>query len=155
VGTAHRTEDDLLVLNCQVNRKPLVQVHLARNSTDHVTALESQDVDMDAGDPLESSGAQRAATTSELDCGEAMILKEDASTGDGSQIPEELWHARLGHLNRGDLRTVLRQLGTPYRPLSSQELQATPRCPACMSRKQHQKRNFRRIRPHLHHHDDL
>jgi transposase InsO family protein len=103
---------------------------------------------MDVDDPQELSGPQRAAT-SELDNGDALVLEEDAA-GEDRQIPEELWHARLGHLNRGDLRIVLRKSGTPYRPLSSAELQATPQCPACMSGKQHQKRYPRRKRPSIH-----
>jgi hypothetical protein len=30
------------------------------------------------------------------------------------QASEALWHARMGHLNRGDLRVVLRRTGTPF-----------------------------------------
>jgi transposase InsO family protein len=103
---------------------------------------------MDVDDPLESSGAQGAATTSELG-GEARILEEDATTG-VDQATEALWLAWMGHLNRGDLRVALRQTGTPYRPLTQSELLATPQCPACMSGKQHQKRNSRVRRPRLH-----
>lgn len=150
VGTAYHAEEDLLILRCYVSRRSRERVQLARAPTDrvHADSLEPQAVDMDVDDPLESSGAQGAATTSELG-GEAVILEEDACTG-VNQASEALWHARMGHLNRGDLRVVLRQTGTPYRPLTRSELLATPQCPACMSGKQHQKRNSRARRPRLH-----
>jgi transposase InsO family protein len=150
VGTAYHAEEDLLILRCYVSSRSREQVQLARAPTNRVHAdfLEPQAVDMDVDDSLESSGAQGAATTSELG-GEARILEEDASTG-VDQATEALWHARMGHLNRGDLRVVLRQTGTPYRPLTQSELLATPQCPACMSGKQHQKRNSRARRPRLH-----
>ena len=56
----------------------------------------------------------------------------------------------MEHLNREDLRAVLRRTGTPYRPLTQAQLLRTPRCTACMSGKQHQKRNSRARRPRLH-----
>ncbi|OKP09992.1 Retrovirus-related Pol polyprotein from transposon TNT 1-94 [Penicillium subrubescens] len=150
VGTAYHAEEDLLILRCYVSQRSRERVQLARAPTDcvHADSLEPQAVDMDVDDPLESSGAQGAATTSELG-GEAEILEEDVCTG-VDQASEALWHARMGHLNRGDLRVVLRQTGTPYRPLTQSELQATPQCPACMSGKQHQKRNSRARRRRLH-----
>ena len=114
----------------------------------HADSLEPQAVAMDVDEPQESSGVGCASPTSELG-GEAQILEEDACGG-VDQASEALWHARMGHLNRGDLRVVLRQTGTPYRPLTPSELQATPQCPACMSGKQHQKRNSRARRPRLH-----
>lgn len=40
----------------------------------------------------------------------------------------------MGHLNRGDLRVVFRQTGTPYRPLT---LMATPQFPAYIPGKQY------------------
>lgn len=58
------------------------------------------------------------------------ILDEDACIG-VDQIPEEaLWHARLGHLNRGDLMMVLTQTRAPYRQQISAELQVAPQRPA-------------------------
>ena len=57
---------------------------------------------MDVDDPAESSGAQRAVTTSEP-TGEAKMLEEEACIV-VDQALEALWHARLGHLNRGDLQ---------------------------------------------------
>ncbi|KAJ5267756.1 hypothetical protein N7478_010564 [Penicillium angulare] len=111
-------------------------------------SLEPQAVAMDVDSPEESSDADCAASTSELG-GEAVILDADASKG-VDQASEALWHARMGHLNRGDLRVVLRQTGTPYRPLTQAQLLATPQCPACMSGKQDQKRNSRARRPRLH-----
>jgi hypothetical protein len=104
-------------------------------------------VAIDVDDPRESSGVECIALTSELG-GEAMILEEDICTG-VDQASEALWHARMGYLNRGDLRVVLRQTGTPYRPLTQAQLLVTPQCPACMSGKQHQKRNSRARRPRL------
>jgi hypothetical protein len=71
---------------------------------------------MDVDDPRESSDAECATLASELG-GEAVILEEDVCTG-VDQASEALWHARMGYLNRGDLRVVLRQTGTPYRPLT-------------------------------------
>jgi hypothetical protein len=130
-----------------VSGRPLVHVSLARSSTHVAGTLESQVASSDV-EPPELSDTRRTAVTSELHDGEAMVLEEEA-VGDGRK-PEELWHARLGHLNRGDLQEVLRQSGTPYRPLTSRELQATARCPACMAGKQHQKRFSRRRRPHVH-----
>jgi hypothetical protein len=103
---------------------------------------------MDVDDPREPSDVERTASTSELG-GEAVILKADAGTG-VDQASEALWHARMGHLNRRDLRVVLRRTGTPYRPLTHAQLLETPQCPACMSGKQHQKRNSRARRPRLH-----
>lgn len=147
IGSAYHTEDDLLVLRCTVSGRPLVHVSLARSSTHVAGTLESQVACSDV-EPPELSDTRHTAVTSELHDGEAMVLEEEA-VGDGRK-PEELWHARLGHLNRGDLRDVLRQSGTPYRPLTSRELQATPRCPACMAGKQHRKRFSRRRRPHVH-----
>ncbi|KAI9037532.1 retrovirus-related Pol polyprotein from transposon TNT 1-94 [Aspergillus affinis] len=150
VGSIQHTGDDLFVLHCQASCKPRVQVHLARNATVSVTSREPSDFVMADGDPLELSGAQSVVTTSELHSGNALVnLKEDASIGVDQETSEELWHARMGHLNRGDLRLVLRQSGTPYRPLTCQELQATPRCPACMAGKQHQKRHSRRRNPSI------
>lgn len=145
VGSIQHTGGDLFVLHCQASCKPRVQVHLARNATVNDASREPSDVVMADGNPLESSDAQWTATTSELRSGDALAnLEEDASIRVDQETPEELWHARMGHLNRGDLRLVLRQSGTPYRPLTSQELQAMPRCPACMAGKQHQKRHSRR-----------
>ena len=138
VGTVLHTEDDLLVLRCQVSCKSSVHVNLVRDSTETAGTQEPREVDMEV-DPQELSEQHRTAVASELNSGEAMVLDEDAAGGD-CPIPEGLWHARLGHLNRGDLRVVLGQSGTPYRQLSNQELLATPQCPACMSGKQHQKR---------------
>ncbi|KAJ5455499.1 uncharacterized protein N7458_003763, partial [Penicillium daleae] len=125
IGTAFHREEDLLILRCRVSKRSRPQVQLARSSSNY-------NHEMDIDEPLESSSVPCAVTTSELN-GEARILEEDASIG-VDQIPEEaLWHARLGHLNRGDLRTVLSQTGTPYRQQTNAELQATPQCPACMS----------------------
>lgn len=150
VGSIQHTGDDLFVLRCQASCRPRVQVHLARNATASVASREPSDVVMVDGGPPESSGAQIVATTSELRSGDALAnLEEDASIGVDQETPEELWYARMGHLNRGDLRLVLRQSSTPYRPLTSQELQATPRCPACMAGKQHQKRHSRRRKPSI------
>ncbi|GFF60823.1 retrovirus-related Pol polyprotein from transposon TNT 1-94, partial [Aspergillus udagawae] len=144
------TGDDLFVLHCQASCKPRVQVHLARNATASVASREPSDAVMADGDPLELSGAHSMATTSELrSCDALANLKDDASIGVDQETPEELWHARMGHLNREDLRLVLRQSGTPYRSLTSQELQATPRCPACMAGKRHQKRHSRRRKPSI------
>jgi transposase InsO family protein len=150
VGTAYHTEEDLLILRCHVSKRSRERVQLARAPAthDHADSLEPQAVAMDVDDPQESSDVECTASTSELG-GEARILEEDASKG-VDQASEALWHARMGHLNRGDLRVVLRQTGTPYRPLTQAQLQATPQCPACMSGKQHQKRNSRAQRPRLH-----
>ncbi|KAJ5743432.1 hypothetical protein N7533_010534 [Penicillium manginii] len=150
VGTAYHTEEDLLILRCHVSKRSRERVQLARAPAthDHADSLEPQAVAMDVDDPQESSDVECTASTSELG-GEARILEADAGTG-VDQAPEALWHARMGHLNRGDLRVVLRQTGTPYRPLTQAQLQATPQCPACMSGKQHQKRNSRARRPRLH-----
>ncbi|CEJ62707.1 hypothetical protein PMG11_11200 [Penicillium brasilianum] len=150
VGTAYHAEEDLLILRCHVSKRSRERVQLARAPADrvHADSLEPQAVDMDVDGPQESSGVGCASPTSELG-GEARILEEDACTGVG-QTTEALWHARMGHLNRGDLRVVLRQTGTPYRPLTRAELLATPQCPACMSGKQHQKRNSRARWPRLH-----
>jgi transposase InsO family protein len=150
VGTAYHTEEDLLILRCHVSKRSRERVQLARAPAthDHADSLEPQAVAMDVDDPQESSDVECTASTSELG-GEARILEEDASKG-VDQASEALWHARMGHLNRGDLRVVLRQTGTPYRPLTQAQLQATPQCPACMSGKQHQKRNSRARRPRLH-----
>jgi len=150
VGTAYHAEEDLLILRCHVSKRSRERVQLARAlaTHDHADSLEPQAVVMDVDDPPESSGAECAASTSELG-GEAVILEEDACKG-VDQASEALWHARMAHLNRGDLRVVLRQTGTPYRPLTQAQLQATPQCPACMSGKQHQKRNSRARRPRLH-----
>ena len=81
VGTAYYTEEDRLILRCYVSPRSRDRVQLARAPTNRVYAdsLEPQAVDMDVDDPLESSGAQRAATTSKLGS-EAQIL-EDANTG--------------------------------------------------------------------------
>ncbi|KAB8212666.1 hypothetical protein BDV33DRAFT_211074 [Aspergillus novoparasiticus] len=135
MGSIQHTEDDLLVFHFQASRRLVVQIHLARKATDSVASREPSDADMIDGYPRESSGSQRAATTSELQSGDALAnLEEDASMGVDQVIPEELWHSRLGHLNRGDLRAVLRQSGTPYRRhLTHQGLQAALRCPACMA----------------------
>jgi transposase InsO family protein len=150
VGTAYHAEEDLLILRCHVSKRSRERVQLARAPTTcgHADSLEPQAVAMEVDDPQESSDAECAASTSELS-GEAVILEEDACKG-VDQASEALWHARMGHLNRGDLRVVLRQTGTPYRPLTQAQLLATPQCPACMSGKQHQKRNSRARRPRLH-----
>ncbi|KAJ5267340.1 hypothetical protein N7478_010148 [Penicillium angulare] len=150
MGTAYHAEEDLLILRCHVSKRSRERVQLARAPTihDHADSLEPQAVAMDVDSPEESSGVGCASPTSELG-GEAVILEEDAGKG-VDQASEALWHARMGHLNRGDLRVVLRQTGTPYRPLTQAQLQATPQCPACMSGKQHQKRNSRARRPRLH-----
>ncbi|KAJ6050443.1 uncharacterized protein N7446_010552 [Penicillium canescens] len=150
VGTAYHAEEDLLILRCHVSKRSRERVQLARAPAthDHADSLEPQAVAMDVDEPQESSGAECAASTSELG-GEAVILEEGACKG-VDQASEALWHARMGHLNRGDLRVVLRQTGTPYRPLTQAQLLATPQCPACMSGKQHQKRNSRARRPRLH-----
>jgi transposase InsO family protein len=150
VGTAYHAEEDLLILRCHVSKRSRERVQLARAQAihDHADSLEPQAVAMDVDDPRESSDAECAASTSELG-GEAVILEEDACKG-VDQASEALWHARMGHLNRGDLRVVLRQTGTPYRPLTRAQLLATPQCLACMSGKQHQKRNSRARRPRLH-----
>ncbi|OQD70189.1 hypothetical protein PENANT_c268G05202, partial [Penicillium antarcticum] len=150
VGTAYHAEEDLLILRCHVSRRSRERVQLARApaTCGHADSLEPQAVAMDVDDPQESSDAECATSTSELG-GEAVILEEDACKG-VDQASEALWHARMGHLNRGDLRVVLRQTGTPYRPLTQAQLLATPQCPACMSGKQHQKRNSRARRPRLH-----
>jgi hypothetical protein len=120
VGTAYHAEDDLLILRCHVSKRSRERVQLARARApatyDHADSLEPQAVAMDVDDPQESSGVECAASTSELG-GEAVILKEDACKG-VDQASEALWHARVGHLNRGDLRVVLRRTGTPYRPLT-------------------------------------
>lgn len=144
VGSIQHTEDDLFVLHCQASCRSRVQIHLARNSTINDTSREPSDVVMTDGNPPESSSVQHTATTSELCSGDALANLQDVSIGGDQETPEELWHARMGHLNRGDLRIILQQSGTPYRPLTSQELQATPQCPACMAGKQHQKRHSRR-----------
>ncbi|KAJ5112062.1 hypothetical protein N7532_000107 [Penicillium argentinense] len=115
IGAAFHTEEDLLILRCYVSKRSRPQVQLARSSSsnNHDNCIE-----MDIDEPLESSGAPSAVTTSELNS-EAQILDEDASRG-VDQIPKEaLWHARSGHLNRGDLRTVLSQTGTPYQQQTS------------------------------------
>ena len=134
VGTAYHAEEDLLILRCHVSPRSRERVQLARAPTPahgNADSLEPQAVAMDVDDPLESSGAQRAANTSEP-TGEAVILEEDACTG-VDQATEALWHARMGHLNWGDLRVVLRQTGIPYRPLTRTELLGTPQCAACMT----------------------
>jgi hypothetical protein len=150
VGTAYHTEEDLLILRCHVSKRSRERVQLARAPATHghADSLEPQAVAMDVNDPQESSGAECAASTSELG-GEAVILKEDTCKV-VNQASEALWHARMGHLNRGDLRVVLRRTGTPYRPLTQAQLLAMPQCPACMSGKQYQKRNSRARRPRLH-----
>ncbi|KAJ5202928.1 hypothetical protein N7449_005007 [Penicillium cf. viridicatum] len=135
VGTAYHAEEDLLILR-------------APATYDHTDSLEPQAVAIDVDDPQESSSAECAASTSELGS-EAVILEEGACKG-VDQASEALWHARMGHLNRGDLRVVLRQTGTPYRSLTQAQLLATPQCPACIPGKQHQKRNSRTRRPRLH-----
>jgi hypothetical protein len=68
VGTAYHAEEDLLILRCYVSPRSRERVQLARAPTNrvHADSLEPQAVDMDVDDPLESSGAQGAATTSEL-----------------------------------------------------------------------------------------
>ena len=71
---------------------------------------------MDVDDPQESSDIECVTLTSELG-GEAIILEEDTCKG-VDQASEALWHAWMGHLNRGDLRVVLWQTDTPYRPLT-------------------------------------
>ena len=147
IGTATHTDDDLLVLRCTVNGRSSAYASLARLSMDQEGAVEPQAATRNV-DPHESSEGPRRPVTSELDLGEAMTLEEEAAGG--HEPSEALWHARLGHLNQGDMRVVLRQSGTPYRPLSGRELQATPRCPACMAGKQHQKRFSRRRRPQIH-----
>jgi hypothetical protein len=69
-------------------------VHLARNATVNDASREASDVIMADGNPLESSGAQWKATTSELRSGDALAnLEEDASIGVDQETPEELWHA--------------------------------------------------------------
>ncbi|OQD78121.1 hypothetical protein PENANT_c086G01457 [Penicillium antarcticum] len=150
VGTAYHAEEDLLILRCHVSKRSRGRVQLARAPATHghADSLEPQAVAMDVDDPQESSGAECAASTSELG-GEAVILEEDACKG-VDQASEVLWHTRMGHLNRGDLRVVLRRTGTPYRPLTQAQLLATPQCQACMSGKQYQKRNSRARRPRLH-----
>jgi hypothetical protein len=149
VETAYHAEEDVLILRCHVSRRSRERVQLARAPATYGRAdsLEPQAVAMDVDDPRESSGAECAASTSELG-GEAVILEEDACIR-VYQASEALWHARMGHLNRGNLRAVLRQTGTPYRPLTQAQLLATPQCPACMSGKQHHKRNSRARRPRL------
>ena len=155
VGKAKLTEDDLMMLHCQASKKTSVRVNMARNSTNSVTTLERRADEMDVDDP-ESSGQQkpvattggqlRPVATSELNS-EQMALEADAV---GKEMPEEIWHARLGHLNRSDLRILLRQTSTPHQLMSSSELLATPQCPACMSGKQHRKRFSRRKVPTVH-----
>jgi hypothetical protein len=78
-----------------------------------------------------------------------VILEEDACK-EVDQASEALRQVRMGHLNRGDWRVVLRQTGTPYQPLMKVQLLATLQCSLCMSGKQHQKRNSRARRPRLH-----
>ncbi|KAB8212712.1 hypothetical protein BDV33DRAFT_210982 [Aspergillus novoparasiticus] len=96
-------------LHFQASRRPVVQIYLARKATDSVASRELSDADMIDGYPRESSSSQRAATTSELRSDDALAnLEEDTSMGVDQVIPEEPWHSRLGHLNRGDLRAVLR-----------------------------------------------
>ena len=122
VGTAYHAEGDLLILRCHVSKRSRERVQLARAPATHghADSLEPQAVAMDVDDPRESSEAECAASTSELG-GEAVILEDDACKG-VDQASEALWHARMGHLNRGDLRVVLRQTGTPYRPLTQAQL---------------------------------
>ncbi|KAJ6070608.1 hypothetical protein N7467_011927 [Penicillium canescens] len=126
VGTAYHAEEDLLILRCHVSKRSRERVQLARAPAihDHADSLEPQAVAMDVDSPRESSDVECTASTSELG-GEAVILEADASRG-VDQASEALWHARMGHLNRGDLRVVLRQTGTPYRPLTQAQLLATP-----------------------------
>lgn len=102
---------------------------------DHADSLEPQAVAMNVDDIQESSDAACAASISELG-GEARILEADAGKG-VDPASGALWHARMGHLDRGDLRVVLHQTGTPYRPLTQAQLQAMPQCTACVSGKQH------------------
>ncbi|KAJ9479278.1 hypothetical protein VN97_g13174, partial [Penicillium thymicola] len=100
VGTAYHAEEDLLILRCHVSKRSRERVQLTRAPAthDHADSLEPQAVAMDVDDPQESSGAECAASTSELG-GEAVILEEDACKG-VDQASEALWHARMGHLNR-------------------------------------------------------
>ncbi|KZN87647.1 hypothetical protein EN45_062080 [Penicillium chrysogenum] len=109
VGTAYHAEEDLLILRCHVSRRSRERVQLARApaTRGHADSLEPQAVAMDVDDPQESRDAECATSTSELG-GEAVILEEDACKG-VDQASEALWHARMGHLNRGDLRVVLRR----------------------------------------------
>jgi hypothetical protein len=122
VGTAYHAEEDLLILRCHVSKRFRERVQLARAPAthDHADSLEPQVVAMDVDDPRESSDVECTASTSELG-GEAVILEADAGIG-VDQASEALWHARMGHLNRGDLRVVLRQTGTLYRPLTQAQL---------------------------------
>jgi hypothetical protein len=144
----YHAEEDLLILRCHVSKRSRERVQLARAPATYGRAdsLEPQAVAMDVDDPQESSGAECAASTSELG-GEAVILEEGACKG-VDQASEALWHARMGDLGR--LEVVIRRTGTPYRPLTQAELLAMPQCPACISGKQHQKRNSRARRPRLH-----
>ena len=78
LGTAYHAEEDLLILRCHVSKRSGERVQLARAPTtrDHADSLEPQAVAMDVDDPQESSGAECAASTSELG-GEAVILEEE------------------------------------------------------------------------------
>ena len=115
VGTAYHAKEDLLILRCHVSKRSRERVQLARAPATqlarapathgHADSLEPHAVAWDVDDPRESSGAECAASTSELG-GEAVILEEDACRA-VDQASEALWHARMGHLNRGDLRVVL------------------------------------------------
>ncbi|KAJ9480625.1 hypothetical protein VN97_g12918 [Penicillium thymicola] len=119
VGTAYHAEEDLFILRCHVSKRSRERVQLARvpATCGHANSLEPQAVAMDVDDPRESSGAECAASTSELG-DEAVILEEDACKR-VNQASKALWHAQMGHLNRGDLRVVSGRpaLCTPYRPL--------------------------------------
>jgi hypothetical protein len=126
VGTTYYTEEDLLILQCHISKRSRERVQLARAPAtyDHTDSLEPQAVAMDVDDPQELSNVECTALTSELSS-KARILEADTGTG-VDQAPKALWHARIGHLNRGNLRVVLRQTGTLYRPLTQAQLQATP-----------------------------
>jgi len=109
VGTAYYGEEDLLILRCYMSKRSRERVQLARTlaTHDHKESLEPQAVAMDVDDPRELIDAECATSTSELG-GETVILEEDACRG-VDQASEVLWHARMGHLNRRNLRVVLRQ----------------------------------------------
>ncbi|KAL1973209.1 hypothetical protein VTN31DRAFT_6751 [Thermomyces dupontii] len=147
----------------------LTKVNLAGNPASvDIDSEQRSSMEMDVDDPSESNEAQCAHPASELTTDEAnessgthqpvtamelstTNLDEGAHNGYADVQDEALWHARLGHLNLKDSRIVLQQTGTPYRQMTSSELQAMPQCPACMTGKQHRKRSRnRRKSPRLH-----
>ena len=79
MGTAYHAEEDLLIPRCHVSKGSRERVQLARVPAihGHADSLEPQAVAMDVDDPQESSGAECAASTSELGR-EGLILEEDA-----------------------------------------------------------------------------